>query len=454
VNANTSYLKSLGARIRSEANDLKRTPEVLARELGMRGEIVNSVLAGDANIETAQNMLLAMSEVYPISLADIWVDADDTDHGIRLMTAESSKESSRVFDRPDKNGKQNEYYEYRDTAMSRGSPFKPEWILELRCIEDLNPDNPDVAFNNGHLMHQTTFFIGPVNFYWEVDGKRHCVEMDTGDSNYITPYVPHSFASRDPDRPGLIIAVTFSGLVGRALRDFISIGVEAAERAAGDLRDENSFHHRLTRHCNAESISLKNLEARAIKNGMNATRAQMIVAGDALPDSEELETLASLLVVRPSDLMVYPLDRRDEVVVQRFGEKGSRPFPDDNSPAYQITELARSRQQPYMKGFELTVLGGGNGQFEHCLHEYVYNYGDEPVELIWEPERSAILNPGDSACIRPLVPHRFEKPDGANAGHLIVIRVPGQLTDQVLDEYATFAVEGRSRVAAEMRRWF
>jgi hypothetical protein len=70
---------------------LKRTPEVLARELGMCGEIVAFVLAGDANIETAQNMLLAMSKVYPISLADIWVDADDTDHGVRLMTAESSR---------------------------------------------------------------------------------------------------------------------------------------------------------------------------------------------------------------------------------------------------------------------------------------------------------------------------------------------------------------------------
>ena len=66
-------------------------------------------------------------------------------------------------------------------------------------------------------MHQTTFFIGPVNFYWETGGKRYCAEMNTGDSNYITPFVPHSFASRDPEQPGLIIAVTFSGLVGRAL---------------------------------------------------------------------------------------------------------------------------------------------------------------------------------------------------------------------------------------------
>jgi len=35
-----------------------------------------------------------------------------------------------------------------------------------------------------------------------------------------------------------------------------------------------------------------------------------------------------------------------------------------------------------------------------------------------------------------------------------MIRVPGQLTDPVLDEYAAFATEGRRRAAGETRRWF
>ena len=45
---------------------------------------------------------------------------------------------------------------------------RPEWIKELRVVKDDDPLNPDVQFNNGHLMMQTTLFIGPVNFYYEV----------------------------------------------------------------------------------------------------------------------------------------------------------------------------------------------------------------------------------------------------------------------------------------------
>ena len=456
VNADSLHLKSLGARIRSEANYLKRTPEALASELNLSAGLVEAVMAGKADLGTAQNLLRAMADNYPISLADIWVDADDTDQGVRLMTAAMSRKSSRVFKRPDKDGALTEYYEYRDTAMSRGAPFKPEWILELRSVEDANPYNPDIAYNNGHFMHQTTFFIGPVNFYWETGGKRYCAEMNTGDSNYITPFVPHSFASRDPNQPGLIIAVTFSGLVGRALRDFIAIGADAINCAAGDLRAADLFHHRLARHCKAESMSIQSLRMDACENGIGIDRAREIIEGAAIPNLREIEILATVLAVRPSDLMVFPLEQQNEVIVKRFRRDAGRAFPDDNSPAYRMTQLARSQHQPYMKGFEIAVLGGGGDSafFEHCLHQYVYNYGVEPVDLIWEPERSATLQPGDSAYIRPLIRHRFDITKNTGEGRLVAIRVPGQLTDQVLDEYAGFATTGRNRVVAETRRWF
>ena len=52
--------------------------------------------------------------------------------------------------------------------MSRIGPFRPEWIKELRVVDDADPLNPDVQYNNGHLMMQTTFFVGPVNFYYEL----------------------------------------------------------------------------------------------------------------------------------------------------------------------------------------------------------------------------------------------------------------------------------------------
>ena len=52
--------------------------------------------------------------------------------------------------------------------------------------------------------------VGPVNFYYTVRGERRCRPMSTGESCLITPYVPHSFASRDLSQYSAIVAVTFS----------------------------------------------------------------------------------------------------------------------------------------------------------------------------------------------------------------------------------------------------
>jgi hypothetical protein len=156
----TMLLKQLGARILSEANDLKRTPEVLAREMGREPEFVQSIIAGEQDRNTVRDFIWKMVETYPISMAELWMDIGDTMDGALIVRSSASLESARVFDRPDRTGAMSPYYEYRDTAMSAIAPFKPEWIKQLRQVEDADPYNPDVAFNNGHLMHQMTFF------YW------------------------------------------------------------------------------------------------------------------------------------------------------------------------------------------------------------------------------------------------------------------------------------------------
>merc|ERR1712048_1037129 len=112
-----------------------------------------------------------------------------------------------------------------DTACAAVAPFKPELIEELVYVADNNPMNPLVVMNKGHLLTQYTYFIGPVNFYYEVQGKRICVPMKTGDSALITPYVPHSFTSRDQEKPdnAKIVAVTFSGSVQRELPHLLNL---------------------------------------------------------------------------------------------------------------------------------------------------------------------------------------------------------------------------------------
>ena len=452
--ADSDYLKVIGARIFSEANDLKRTPEALAADLQKNVDEVQAVIEGRADVADARALMFAMADYYPISISDIWVDADDTDEGVHIMSANQSRGTARVFQRVDRTGGQSDYYEYRDTAMSRSAPFKPEWIEELRVVDDNDPDNPDVAYNNGHFLHQTTFFIGPVNFYWELNGKKHCEQLNTGDSNYITPFVPHSFTSRDPNQRGLIIAVTYAGQVGHALREFMAVGADSAGQAAGDLRAADVFHRRLWRQLDAESLELDAFVERLETAGITRARSLAIVAPDAALNSDEIEILAKCLSVRPADLTISGLSAGEEVIIRRCGEAVERIFPSGNEPTYRMVELARNRHQPYLKGFDVTVLGDVGGVMRHSLHQYVYNYGDAPLRIHWNDNKHALLNPGDSAYVRPLISHRFACVEPGRKGRLAMIRVPGRLNDGALDEYAMFALEGRSRVAGESRRWF
>ncbi len=84
------------------------------------------------------------------------------------------------------------YYEYRDTAMSQIAPFRPEWIVELCRVDNNDSNNSNIQWNNGHFMHQFTYFIGEVNFYFmDTNGEKNVAVMNTGDSMYITPFVPH-----------------------------------------------------------------------------------------------------------------------------------------------------------------------------------------------------------------------------------------------------------------------
>ena len=135
----SALLKQLGARILGEANDLKRTPDALAKEMGLELNFVNGIIAGKQNLEQVRNFIWTMVEIYPISIADLWLDADDTNDGILITRAEDSASSSRIFERPDSTGILSSYYEYRDTAMSRTAPFRPEWIKQLRLVEDSDP---------------------------------------------------------------------------------------------------------------------------------------------------------------------------------------------------------------------------------------------------------------------------------------------------------------------------
>lgn len=230
MSENISYFELVGSRIRSELNDLKRTPESAAFELNFDESELKKILDGRSSRKEINRLINKMGDVYPIDVSDLYILEDDCSNGVKIMTGKDASKTSRIFNRKNANGELLPFYEYRDSAMSKLGPFKPEWIKELRHVKNSDPKNPEVAYNNGHFLHQLTFFIGPVNFYWKEGEECFCEEMNTGDSNYITPFYPHSFSSRDKSEDAIIIAVTFGGDVRRAQKEMYWLGQERVNK--------------------------------------------------------------------------------------------------------------------------------------------------------------------------------------------------------------------------------
>ena len=121
------HLKRVGARILAEANDLKRTVPALANELGLDLDLVTTVVEGRGDVDSARKVVDLMVASYPIRLADLWIEPDDTDEGVRIMRAEESAATSRVFERKTAKGTLEPFYEYRDSASNgpRGARASP-----------------------------------------------------------------------------------------------------------------------------------------------------------------------------------------------------------------------------------------------------------------------------------------------------------------------------------------
>jgi len=325
-------------------------------------------------------------------------------------------------------------------------------------VHDGDPLNPDVAFNKGHFLHQTTLFVGPVNFYWEVNGRRHVMELNTGDSNYITPFWPHSFTSRDGSKPAFILAVTYGGEVARAREELARMAREALPELMVDVRHEAAAcAGLLRRHLLHESLTAGRFAEACAKRRMEPDRIAACLEGKAVPTADEIAMMAEVLGVLPRDLMPPTRVPGDEVVVVRRAQAETYGYPDGSSPCYELTRLARSRQQPCLKSFLLRVLPGRKAvEFKVGLHQYLYNHGQEAVRLIarqGKAERESRLAPGDSAYVAPMTGCRFEASNGRGA-ELYIVRIPGDLHPDAVFELSGMAPDGIRRAAQEDTSWF
>jgi methylphosphonate synthase len=113
---------------------------------------------------------------------------------------------------------------------------------------------------------------------------------------------------------------------------------------------------------------------------------------------------------------------------------------------------------PFSKGLEINVLGEGEPQpdLRAGLHQYLYNVGEKPVSLGWEVDGERhvdTLQPGDSAYLKPSIPHGFR---GAG-GKLLALRIGGRITgdgQMELSRILATGSENLARVVGETKQWY
>ena len=203
-------------RLRQIINDLKRRPLDASKDLNLNPKIFNKYLKGEIKID--ENFIKKAVKVWPVNISDFINPKYQKTNNFRIMRFKESLKTKRIMKRGGK-----DYYEYRDTVMDKDAPFRPEWIRELVYVKTNSPNEKDLKWNRGHLLHQLTYFVGEVNFYYiDKNNKKRTAAMNTGDSMYIAPYIPHTFASRNKICEGYIVAITFSDKITNDVQNEIS----------------------------------------------------------------------------------------------------------------------------------------------------------------------------------------------------------------------------------------
>jgi methylphosphonate synthase len=363
------------------------------------------------------------------------------------MRSEESKQSSRIMERAG-----HPYYEYRDTAMSKTAPFRPEWIMELCSVDDNDPRNKLVQWNNGHFLHQFTYFIGEVNFYYiDSDGEKKVAVMNTGDSMYITPFVSHSFASRNgAKQPGLILALTYGSKITGDIQQELSTLLNLGQEFALDFSTvEKSTSALLKYFREISSLSLDEISKRA---DIPANKIVEFESGKTTPSNIDLQNLAKALTANLRDLL--PNDKTENKVIVKHHDEGKKWFYPNQTRAYEFVELANTTILPYSKSFEIKINNVDNNELDlrAGLHQYVYNIGNNTITINWVLDGqifSEKIHPNDSLCIKPFVEHNFR-----GEGKLLVLRIGGKIVGDSQRELSFVGKENTKRAISETMQWF
>jgi len=427
-------------KFRKILNDLKRRAEDAAQELNIPIEEINKILNGESDPDF--KLLKKATEIWPINLNDFFGIEDDTINNYKIFSKAESDKTIRTMQRKNK-----PYYKYKDTVMSKISPFRPEWIEELIVVNDVNPENPDVVFNNGHFLHQFTYFIGPVNFYYiDENGKKNLAEMNTGDSMYISPYTPHSFTTRKnkENKLGLILALTYTDKVdNEVLNELSVIGNELAKKYLINYDNEvDGFKKNLQYYLNLSSLTEENFEK------INNINLKKIYNRNSMPSFEDLEKIAYALNINLKDLI--PNKRFTSVKINKYEKNLEWNYPSEKKYTYKFVELTNVNQLPCSKALELSVIVEEDHEtfLEVPAHQYLYNIGE--TDCILEIEKiKQKFSPGDSIYLKPKVKNKFLR-----KSKILILRIGGKIYGENLFHISSLSEKNLGRLVNDNKPWF
>ena len=443
-NDESTHMSKVGKNFLGILNDLKRRPEDAAKELGIPLEQIQAIIDGKKLLSS--EIIELAAKIWPVNVSDFYIIYDDTPTGVKLMSAEESKMSSRIMNRAGK-----PYYEYRDTVMSSVAPFRPEWIMELCQVDDNNSENTDAKWNNGHFMHQFTYFIGDVNFYYlDEDNKKQVSIMKTGDSMYISPFVPHTFTSRNKQSNGLILALTYGNkLTGDVKQELSGLSTEAGSQFSLDFSTKEKASAALLKF-HREILSLPINEV-SIRTKIPTDTIIDLENAKRLPTQDEIILLARSYNVNSRELMAD--DKTEKVVVKPYNECKKWYYP-ENSKIYEFVELTSTPSLPFSKAFEINVQNSDSldYDFKVGLHQFIYNVGENELLLNWEftgKKYTKLIQPGDSIYIKPFIKHNFR-----GNGKLVVLRIGGRIPGDSQRELSLIGRRNTKRAISETMQWF
>ena len=267
--------------------------------------------------------------------------------------------------------------------------------------------------------------------------------MTTGDSMYISPYVPHTFTTRKNKENilGSILALTYTDKIdGETVNELSAIGHNLVKKYKIDTTNKfKGFYENLIYHLNAASLPIEVLNKK-IRFKINKKK---------LPNFQKILKIAKCLKINLRDLL--PPIKSEAVKMKKYQENRYWYYPSEKNKIYKFLELTSLPELPLSKAYELHILTGSNhGQnLVVPCHQYIFNIGSSNCKINIERKFVENLSPGDSIYLKPNLSHKF-----TNKSKLLVLRIGGKVSGDVLYQMSMISEKNTKRLVSDNLPWF